>query len=88
MRDLTQGVNGSDWQKENLADSVTTEDVWRIYESIPGGDYRSVKILDIDAAVQHAELEINGDMYALTLTVNGEDMEIRFHADGSPMELQ
>ncbi|WP_193192752.1 InlB B-repeat-containing protein [Microbulbifer taiwanensis] len=88
VRDLTQGVNGSDWQKENLADSVTTEDVWRIYESIPGGDYRSVKILDIDAAVQHAELEINGDMYALTLTVNGEDMEIRFHADGSPMELQ
>lgn len=83
VRDLSAGS----WQQENLTDSITSGDVWRIYQNLAVGDYRSVKVLDIDNTIQEAALEIDGNEYRVTVVIDGEELLIRFHADGARMEL-
>lgn len=86
--DLTQQVNGSSWQVENLADSIASEDVWRIYQEEPAGDYRSIKILDINNIVKESALTVSGGEYRVTVTgIDGDEVQIRFHADGSHGEV-
>lgn len=83
IRDL----NGEGWNVENLGETLTVRDVWRLYQEAPEGDYRSVKVLDIDNLVLSASLDTDGSEYQVSLLTNQGEVTVRFMADGTRVQL-
>jgi hypothetical protein len=75
--------------QQNLNGSVTTEDVWRITQTDPATDYRSLKVLDVGDRVSSATLTTAGGSFTTRIQMNGgAAVFVTFMDDGSHVQVK